>query len=394
MASKNISMAEVEDALPDNESSAAKKEREKILVRSEETFHKKKYEDIRKLAAPLSPGSRRKIDTILKKLETTPPAEQVSFLVTGKTGAGKSTLTNGVLGVKVDEKGSAEEGHSIQGRCTTEVREYKKNHKGIDIIVWDSPGLQDGTQYQEQYLKEMKSNCSKVDLVMFCIKVTDTRFVRGKDNPDVVAMEKLTRVFGKDFWEKTIIILTFANTLEAFNIDWEDLSDSEKANAFNKKINEWREQIRDILIGDIQIPKDVVQAIRMVPTGHPRKPKLPGIDYWLTYLWFHCVWTLPTVETQIAMIKINEDRMKKAEDVSKDDFRKSIDQQPLVVGGHSVAKVLAIGGGGGVATGAGIGALIGIVGGPPGMAIGAGIGALVGVIVGGGLGGIFKAVVG
>ncbi len=86
------------------------------------------------------------------------------------------------------------------------------------------------------------------------------------------------------------------------------------------------------------------------------------------------------------MVKINEKRMKNEDDVTKDDFKKSADQQPLVVGSSSITKTVTIGGLTGTGGGAGVGALIGLIGGPVGAAIGAAIGGLVGAMVGGGVG--------
>ncbi len=385
MASKeDISMSECKDALPDND--VAAKDHISTDTNGGPIDKEDKYEVIRKAAASLTPKSRRKIHAVLTEIESTTPAKSISILLTGKTGSGKSTLTNGILGLKVNDDNAAKEGGSIKARCTTEVTMYKQERNGVWITVWDSPGLQDGTEHQDQYLHQIKLKCSQLDLTMYCIKMIETRFVRGRENPDVVAMEKLTKVFGPKFWKNTIIVLTYANTMEAFNVEWEDLSKEHKAKAFEAKVQEWQDQIRLILIDDIKVPKDIVQAIRIVPAGHARKPHLPGVEYWLTHLWFQCVWTMPTKEARIAMVKINEKRMKNEDDVTKDDFKKSADQQPLVVGSSSITKTVTIGGLTGTGGGAGVGALIGLIGGPVGAAIGAAIGGLVGAMVGGGVG--------
>lgn len=231
MAGKeDISMQECKDALPDNNESAMSTEKQDGRQRED------KYEEIRKAARSLSPKSRRKIDTVLTKLQSTAPAKSITVLLTGKTGVGKSTLTNGILGFKEDDKNAAKEGDSIKARCTTEVTKYQQCRNGVTITVWDSPGLQDGTVFQTDYLHQMKQKCKNIDLTMYCIKMIETRFVRGPENPDVVAIEKLTKHFGYDFWKSTIIVLTYANTLEAFNVEWDDYSKTEKAKAFKEKL--------------------------------------------------------------------------------------------------------------------------------------------------------------
>ena len=358
-----------------------------------------KYEEIRKAAAP---KSMRKIDGVLTEIESTTPEKSISILLTGKTGVGKSTLISAILGLKVDDYRAAKENFnfSIRRRCTTEVTMYRQNRNGVLITVWDSPGLQDGTMDQDQYLQQIKLKCSQLDMTMYCISMIEKRF-----NLDVLAMEKLTKEFGPKFWKNTIIVLTYANVMEAYHIEleWEDLSKKDKAKAFEAKVQELKDQIRLILIEDIKVPQEIVHGIRIVPAGHPRKPHLPGIKYWLTHFWLQCVWTMPTEEERIAMVKINENRMKNEDDVTEDGItRWTSADQPLVVdsssakqiaaiiGGSSAIKVVAISGTSGGAAGATVGALIGLIGGPPGAALGATIGGLIGATVGGGAGGIYK----
>ena len=177
-------------------------------------------------------------------------AKSVSVLLTGKTGSGKSTLANGILGLKVEDKGAAKEGEEIRGACTTEVNEYKTKKGKVDVTVWDSPGLQDGTKYQDSYIREMKKKCTPRDLTMYCIDVSAKRFVRGTDNPDVVAMKKLTQSFGVDFWKNAIVVLTFANTLEGLHVKWKFLPPEERATAFQSVIQKWKKQLQDILMHD------------------------------------------------------------------------------------------------------------------------------------------------
>ena len=297
-----------------------------------------------------------------------------SILLTGKTGSGKSTLVNGILGFKVEDKGAAKEGEEISGACTTEVNEYKTRKGKVDVTVWDSPGLQDGTKNQDSYIRKMKKKCTLRDLTMYCIKVADTRFVRGTDNPDVVAMKKLTKSFGVDFWKNTIVVLTFANTLEAFNVKWKFLPPEERATAFQSVIHKWKEQIQDILMHDAKVPKEVVDAIPVVPAGHYLERALPDREYWLSALWFNCIDAVQTLEGKAALVKINQGRIKREQDVKETDFTTEVEDQPIVVPENVNQKFLR-------ATTAGS-----LVGGVVGGIIAGPIGVLVGISIGGGMG--------
>ncbi len=171
--------------------------------------------------------------------------------------------------------------------------------------------------------------CSQRDLTIYCVRITDGRYLCGKHNPDMLAMKTLTGTFGLEFWKSVIVVLTFANTLEAFNLDWEELSRNVKVKAFQKRIDEWKDQVREILIRDIKVPKQIVWAIRIVPAGHYRKPHLLNCEYWLSHLWFQCLATIPTAGGRAAFVKMNVDRFRN--DADSIDFKKSVEELPILV---------------------------------------------------------------
>ena len=79
---------------------------------------------------------------------------EVKIFITGKTGVGKSTLVNGLVG-----KQMAKEGDTLDPE-TSVVKGYKTKHRSVYVTVWDSPGLQDGTNNESEYLGDMKKQCS------------------------------------------------------------------------------------------------------------------------------------------------------------------------------------------------------------------------------------------
>ncbi|XP_064403627.1 uncharacterized protein LOC135349078 [Halichondria panicea] len=200
---------------------------------------------------------------------------QMKLLICGRPGVGKSTLVNSFLKEKLPEI----EGHFLK-RKTVCVYEYHTTKHGISIALCDTPGLQDGTRDKE-YLRILSLIYSKYDFTLFCINCNQSRFVPGDDNPDIIAMKKLTVTFGVELWKSTVIVLTLANVLKATIDDlYEDDDLHEDDEKYIKQLEKLREVIRVRLLEDIHLPKEVVDRIKIVPAGHYKKPSLPGIDNW------------------------------------------------------------------------------------------------------------------
>ncbi len=259
--------------------------------------------------------------------------KSIDILICGKTGCGKSTLINGLMGVKLMEKEAAKEGDSLT-HCTTRVDEYKTIKDKITVTVWDTPGLLDGTDKQDDYLREIEDKCPPIHLKLFCISCSQTRFVSGPnnaDNGDFLVMKKFTEAFGMEFWKNTVIVLTMANTVEAFKPKWKYLAPSDKQQEFTQYIDEFRSKIRSILEDDIKLDKDIVTKMKIVPAGHYDDRKLPGRDYWLSDFYFECLDAIPSPEAKGALLNLSLDRFKMKSEVVDSNFKEDAEMQPIVV---------------------------------------------------------------
>ena len=251
--------------------------------------------------------------------------KSLDILICGKTGCGKSTLVNGLIGVRL-----AEEGSDKITPCTSEAVKYTTSKGKIDITIWDTPGLIDGTGNQEQYLRDIEEKCPSVHIKLYCINSSQTRFVKGEKNQDLEAMQKFTKAFGSDFWENVVIVLTMANVIEAFRPSWKTLSPKKKSDKFVDIVDQYKASIRSSLKNYVKVPENIVEKMKIVPAGYYDDPKLPDRDYWLSDFYFECLDALPSPDSKGALLKLNLNRLKTREEVKDSDFKTEIELQPLV----------------------------------------------------------------
>ena len=196
--------------------------------------------------------------------------------MTGTSGVGKSTLVNALAGKRV--AGTSDQ---LQGE-SKKVANYRwTSEQGVEIVVWDSPGLEDGSG--KEYLNELKNKCANVNVVIYCMDLSATRsygLAAAEITPrDRGAIQTLTTTFGPNWWRRSIFAMTRANVLEtALKVkpDYEA--------RFNDRLRDWKERIVATLIS-IGVPKAVGYKIPVKPVGHPKKPRLPGRENWLGELW-------------------------------------------------------------------------------------------------------------
>ena len=307
-------------------------------------------------------------------------AKELKFLIIGQTGTGKSTLINGLIGAEVAE---VKLGLSTSG-VSDEVVPYRRKISGVDVVVYDSPGLEDGSQQDNTYLDKLHDKSHDVDLVIFTIRMAN-RFV--PDNPDARALVKFTRRFGPAVWKKGIVIITCANLIEDLNpqAQLHLKSEKERHEFFAKVMSDYKHVIHHTLVKQACVPAEIVEGVKVVPVGHEFNSQLLDGTLWFSNFWFECLIAIPTSEARATMIKVNVARFKSDKNITSEDFTKPLTEQPIVVQQEKAAVdrplPLTVGT---VMVPACVGGLvgaIGLVGGPVGL-LGIPIGVFIGMTIG------------
>ena len=262
--------------------------------------------------------------------------KSLDILLCGKTGAGKSTLVNGLIGIDLMP---AKEGSDSTDPCTAKVTDYKTTKDRIDITIWDTPGLMDGTEKQEEYLQDIQNKCPSVHLKLFCVNCNQTRFLEGNYNHDFLVMQQFTAAFGTEFWENVVIVFTLANVVESLHPHWKKLPPKEKRVKFAEFIEGYKNKIHAYLKDYIKLPEKLLDKMKMIPAGHYEERMLPDRDYWLSNVYFECLNALPSPNAKGALLKLNLDRFRVQSEVIESEFKKQADCQPIVVSSDSLSKL-------------------------------------------------------
>eukprot|EP00731_Ephydatia_muelleri_P020837 Em0013g564a len=200
----------------------------------------------------------------------------LTVLLVGASGTGKSALINGLVGSEV-----AKEGSETLFSQTIHITPYKTKNLGIDVTVWDTPGMETvaTSLALEKLVSDVQDKVRNVDLMLFCINMTSARFRQG-DNQN---LRIITKAFGESIWKNAIFVLTFANQVKP--------PPSRKGTPpreyFEERLQEWKGQI-DAVLKRNGVPDKIAETVKIIPTGYREDYSLPGQFNWRNDLWSTC----------------------------------------------------------------------------------------------------------
>ena len=206
-------------------------------------------------------------------------SKTVNILVSGKVGTGKSTLINSVLGTSV-----AAERHSVrQNPKRTRMARHQNLIGGIQVIMWDSPGLCQQAD-KAKTVEDIRRNCKNIDLCLFCVDMCTLRFNIPEYSE---AMKELSEILGRDIWKHTLFVLTKANEYLIMIEDDHRNNPEGKKQKFEHQVGLWKRKLQSSL--ESQLKQKVKNVV--VPVGdHHNQQLFPNDDSrWLNELWVQTI---------------------------------------------------------------------------------------------------------
>ena len=182
------------------------------------------------------------METITRIKEWVDGSKSLRIFVFGKTGVGKSSLINTLLGIERAEEGAGVYSQTKGVESYTErggslhVNSIQLTVNDVEVTMWDSPGLRDPFADEKLTIEAIKRNCKNIDLFIYCTPLTQTRIEQG--NFDSILA--LSNGLGNDIWDRALIALTFANK---FDLP-QTLRQGSTEQQFDKRVSDWSKALR------------------------------------------------------------------------------------------------------------------------------------------------------
>jgi predicted GTPase len=196
--------------------------------------------------------TRNFIQALQKMIQDTTQKEFVFFVV-GRTGWGKSSTINSLVGKYVSPV-------SDRDPETADVIGFPFEINGVKATVFDTPGFCDGTGNDETYINMIESKVKNPDSMLYVSRLDEPRRI---DDNRVVKI--ITEALDPSVWEHAVIVFTCANSFS-------DIA------SYKKKLNTRTQDVKEALAQHLSNTK-VVEEIPVVAIDNKSKRTLDGEEW-------------------------------------------------------------------------------------------------------------------
>ena len=293
-------------------------------------------------------------------------AQKMNIMITGATGCGKSSTINAIFGTEV-----AEVGFGVDPE-TMGIRKYELDN----LVLWDTPGLDDGKEADNRYTKNIIKKLLEVDKNTFDLVLVILDGGRGDLGISYELINKaIIPNLGKGKENRILVAINQADmAMKGRNWDYD------KNEPNQKLVNFLEEKVRSVRDRVYEATGVTIEPI-YYSAGYKDKEGEQSRPYNLSKLLYYIVKATPSEKRAIYVNNINENREMWRDDDKLLDYgeatRKSIFE--------SIREGASAGAGIGGAIG---GAIDGILG-SEGESIFRGVGEAIGGIIGGIIGFFF-----
>ena len=215
------------------------------------------------------------------------PPESFTIFVIGKTGAGKSSLINSLLG---EERATVS--HGIHPTEHEPLERHEGVFCGVPTTFYDTRGIGDLKFDKKKLIKELKKTIkSKGDryLVFNC-----QDFNSRLDDATHQFLQELAKQFKKDynFWKKSILVLTKANVDMHFyrptSDEEREIPEDVKRQKMKEKMQDWCESVKSSLT-KYGVTEEIILGMQVCCTGTVNDKGIPIYESWKETLKKVCI---------------------------------------------------------------------------------------------------------
>lgn len=140
--------------------------------------------------------------------------KEIKILIIGGTQKGKTSLACLISGVKKNDiEGARTNGFGLTSD-TTQIQPYIIEKNGVKLIWVDTPGWWDSRGAEQSAINKKTietyiQNNKDIDIIMIVAKLGDTLDGNQQD-----AIKDFGKSCGQEIWEKTMVVLSYANSVE------------------------------------------------------------------------------------------------------------------------------------------------------------------------------------